>query len=80
VIFVDTGAWFAVAVRSDPDHAAAMAWLERNREPVLTTDYMLAETATLWRRGLGNRLASRAGRRTLFDFRGEDGVRIKRAA
>lgn len=49
MIFVDTGAWFAVAVRNDPDHAAAMAWLESNREPLLTTDYILAETATLLR-------------------------------
>jgi uncharacterized protein len=45
VIFVDTGAWFAVAVRNDPDHEAAMRWLRANREPLVTTDYVLAETA-----------------------------------
>ncbi|TAK06780.1 PIN domain-containing protein [bacterium] len=49
MIFVDTGAWFAVAVRNDPDHTAAMRWLARNREPLVTTDYVLAETATLIR-------------------------------
>jgi predicted nucleic acid-binding protein len=49
VIFVDTGAWFAVAVRNDPDHDAAMTWLERNRDPLITTDYVTAETATLIR-------------------------------
>jgi uncharacterized protein len=49
VIFVDTGAWFALAVRNDPDHAAAIAWLETNHEPLVTTDYILAETATLLR-------------------------------
>jgi len=49
MIFVDTGAWFAVAVRNDPDHGAAMAWLSRNREPLITTDYVMAETATLIR-------------------------------
>ena len=49
MIFVDTGAWFAVAVRNDPDHAAAMRWLRQNREPLITTDYVLAETATLIR-------------------------------
>ena len=49
MIFVDTGAWFEMAVRSDPDHVTAMAWLERNYEPLLTTDYILAETATLIR-------------------------------
>jgi len=45
VIFVDTGAWFAVAVRNDPDHEAAMTWLERNREPLMTTDYVMSEKA-----------------------------------
>lgn len=49
MIFVDTGAWFALAVRNDPDHAAAIAWLETNREPLVTTDYIVAETATLLR-------------------------------
>ena len=47
MIFVDTGAWFAVAVQNDPDHAAAMRWLGQNREPLITTDHVLAETATL---------------------------------
>jgi predicted nucleic acid-binding protein len=49
VIFVDTGAWFALAVRNDPDYVAAIAWLETNHEPLVTTDYILAETATLLR-------------------------------
>jgi uncharacterized protein len=49
VIFVDTGAWFALAVRNDPDHPAAIKWLAQNREPLITTDYVLAETATLIR-------------------------------
>ena len=49
MILVDTGAWFAVAVRDDPDHTTAMRWLARNREPLVTTDYVLAETATLVR-------------------------------
>jgi len=63
VIFVDTGAWFAVAVQNDPDHTAAMRWLARNREPLVTTDYILAETATLIRMrdktARGHRLAVR---------------------
>lgn len=61
MIFVATGAWFAVAVRNDPDHEAAMRWLRRNREPLVTTDYILAETATLLRMrdktACGHRLA-----------------------
>ena len=63
MIFVDTGAWFAMAVRNDPDHAAAMRWLERNQEPLVTTDYIMAETATLIRMrdktARGHRLAVR---------------------
>ena len=49
MIFVDTGAWFALAVQNDPDHEAAVVWLRQNRTPLLTTDYILAETATLLR-------------------------------
>jgi len=63
VIFVDTGAWFAAAVGNDPDHEAAMTWLRRDREPLITTDYVLAETATLIRMrdktARGHRLAVR---------------------
>jgi predicted nucleic acid-binding protein len=63
VIFVDTGAWFAMAVRNDPDHPAAMGGLERNQEPLITTDYIMAETATLMRMrdktARGHRLAVR---------------------
>lgn len=63
MIFVDTGAWFAVAVADDPDHEAAMRWLRRNREPLITTDHVSAETATLIRMrdrtARGHRLAVR---------------------
>jgi predicted nucleic acid-binding protein len=47
VIFVDTGAWFAAFVSSDPDHAAAAAWLRNNTAPLVTTDYVLDELLTL---------------------------------
>lgn len=63
MIFVDTGAWFAVAVRDDADHDSAMQWLRVNRDPLVTTDYILAETVTLLRMRdktiRGHRLASR---------------------
>jgi hypothetical protein len=29
-VFVDTGAWFARFVPTDPDHPAAKGWLDRN--------------------------------------------------
>jgi predicted nucleic acid-binding protein len=47
VIFVDTGAWFASFVPSDPDHAAASAWFDSNTQPLVTTDYVVDELLTL---------------------------------
>ena len=49
MIFVDTGAWFALVVPTDPDHEAAVAWFDGNRDPVLTSDYVVDETLTLLR-------------------------------
>jgi uncharacterized protein len=47
MIFVDTVAWYACVVPSDPNHAAAAAWLHANHSPLLTTDYVIDETLTL---------------------------------
>lgn len=47
MIFVDTGAWYASIVPSDPNHPAARGWLAQNEEPLLTTDYIIDETLTL---------------------------------
>lgn len=47
MIFVDTGAWFALFVPNDPDHAAAESWIAGNTEPLVTTDYVLDELLTL---------------------------------
>lgn len=49
MVFVDTGAWFAAVVPSDPNHPAAARWLADNAEPLLTTDYVVDETLTLLR-------------------------------
>lgn len=48
-IFVDTGAWFARFVPSDPDHPAARDWFERNTRPLLTTDYVIDELLTVFK-------------------------------
>ena len=48
-IFVDTGAWIAVAVARDNTHEAAAAHarhLADTKAPLLTTNYVLAETYT----------------------------------
>lgn len=49
MIFVDTGAWYASLVPTDPDHASASEWLAKNHLPLLTTDYIVDETLTLLR-------------------------------
>ena len=49
MIFVDTGAWFASVVPTDPYHQAAAAWLSANTSPLITTDYIIDETLTLLR-------------------------------
>ncbi len=49
MIFVDSGAWFALYVSRDPHHTAAAQWLATNPGPLLTTDYVIDETLTLLR-------------------------------
>lgn len=49
MIFVDTGAWFAVTVPSDPNYLNAKIWMQQNQELLLTTDYIIDETLTLLR-------------------------------
>jgi len=49
MIFVDTGAWFASIVPTDPNHARAAQWLQNNNEILFTTDYVVDETLTLLR-------------------------------
>ena len=49
MIFVDTGAWFAAFVPNELDHEAARGWLDGNTESLLTSDYVLDETLTLFR-------------------------------
>lgn len=46
-VFVDTSAWFALYVPHDTDHAAAVAWWNQNRLPLVTTDYVVDELLTL---------------------------------
>jgi predicted nucleic acid-binding protein len=62
LVFVDTGAWFARHVPSDPDHARVKAWFDDNPEPLLTTDYCVDETVTLLARRGHLRRAVQIGR------------------
>lgn len=48
MIFVDTGAWFALSVESDPDHLVTTRFIAQNNEPLITTDYVVDELLTLF--------------------------------
>ena len=47
MIFVDTSAWFACIIPTDPNHQIASRWTEENHEILITTDYVVDETLTL---------------------------------
>ena len=47
MIFVDTGAWVAFASPDDQYHLIATQWMRANRQPFVTTDYVIDETLTL---------------------------------
>jgi predicted nucleic acid-binding protein len=49
MVFVDTSAWFAAIVPSDPNHTSAAHWLAVNAEVLITTDYIVDEALTLLR-------------------------------
>ena len=61
-IFVDTGAWYALVDKKDPDHSAAASFLKNNKVPLLTTNFIFDEAVTLLRRRLGWIIAVRFGR------------------
>ena len=52
-IFVDTGAWYAVVDKKDPDHKQAELYFRNNKIPLLTTNFIFDETITLLRSRLG---------------------------
>jgi predicted nucleic acid-binding protein len=58
-IFVDTSGWFTAASRRDHDHAAVKQYLKESTRPLLTTDYVVDEVATLFLSRLGHASAVR---------------------
>lgn len=65
MIFVDTSAWFAFLVTSDPLHPRAVEWAASNQERLVLTDYILDETLTLLRARGERSNALRFGREIL---------------
>ena len=47
--FVDTGAWYAASVPSDPNHEKVRAHIDDVETHLVTSDYVLGETLTLLR-------------------------------
>ncbi|MBI5205626.1 MAG: PIN domain-containing protein [Nitrospirae bacterium] len=62
-LFVDTGAWYAVVDKKDPDHSRAEHFLRNNKIPILTTNFVFDETVTLLRSRLGWSVAKDFGER-----------------
>lgn len=60
-VFVDTGAWYALVDRRDPDHHAVTEAMREHRGLLLTSNFILDETLTLIRFRLGWQIAHRFG-------------------
>lgn len=63
MFFVDTGAWYAVVDKKDPDHKQAEHFLKNNKSPLVTTNFVFDETITLLRSRLGWSVAKDFGQR-----------------
>jgi len=62
-LFVDTGAWYALVDKNDPDHKEAASFIRNNQIPLLTTNFVFDETITLLRSRLVWSVASEFGQR-----------------
>jgi predicted nucleic acid-binding protein len=60
-IFVDTGAWYALIDRKDPDHEAVSATFREWKGRLVTSNFILDETLTLLRYRLGWQIAHTFG-------------------
>jgi predicted nucleic acid-binding protein len=58
-VFVDTSGWYAMIDRKDNSHPTAHDFIQKNRLPLVTTDYVMDETATLLLIQLGHGYAVR---------------------
>ncbi len=60
--FVDTGAWYALLDKKDPDHPAIVEAFRDYRGRLITSNYVFDETVTLARYRLGWTVAHQLGR------------------
>src|SRR5262245_31728983 len=62
MVIVDTSAWYAFFLPTDPYHQHVRTWFASSTEPLLTTDYCVDETLTLLTMRREHRRALEAGR------------------
>ena len=60
-IFVDTGAWYALVDKKDPDHLKAKEFYNNNSTPFITTNFIFDEIITLLISRLGWDVSSKFG-------------------
>lgn len=65
LVFVDTGAFYALADRKDPAHGRAKKFYRGRKGGLLTTDFIFAETMSLMTKRLGKKTAVAFGRAIL---------------
>jgi predicted nucleic acid-binding protein len=68
-VFVDTGAFYALADRRDPAHSSAREFYGSSTVPFITTDFIFAETMSLITRQLGKKTAVTFGKALLESTR-----------
>lgn len=64
-LFVDTGAWYALADRNDPDHQRVGDFLKAQTLRLVTTNFVFDESVTLIRYRLGFAAAKTFGEQLL---------------
>ncbi len=79
MIFVDTGGWFGSIVPTDENHEKAKVWFLQNREILITSNYVVDETLTLFRARGENERALQIGEQffngslaSVYDLSSED--------
>jgi uncharacterized protein len=74
LIFIDTGAFYALADRKDPAHKRARAFFEGCDSTLIATDFIFAETMSLLTKRLSKKIAIAVGEgiRQSLKFRFEE--------
>ncbi len=61
MIFVDTGAWYALVDSSDKNHKKSVGFINDLKQPLITSNFVVDETLTLVKNKLGYDVAKGIG-------------------